>query len=231
MEVKLRSILRTTHWSLLLKAVVTGGLWLATGSGLPGWVFILVALYCYLVPFFRVSSMLFPWTVLMVLSLMQPPTLFATLVFIVLFYCIVGIKELSLIRRFAIHRVVTLALLLVIFLHFFMLFPSWEGSLAFFGSCCIGIIVFIFLQQLSRYHNKEIIQAAVGGLIVWQMTIAMLIVPFSFLYQAAFLFLVATVLFEFLPEGKTPERPHLVAGALVFLALSLAIFGSAQWGI
>ena len=177
--------------------------------------------------------MLFPWTVLLILGFLQVPTLPAALTFAFLCYGILGIKELSLVHRFVVHRIIALTLLLAIFLHFFIAFPNWDTSLALFGACGIGAITFLLLRKLAAYHAKEkgVIAAAIGGLILWQIAIAMLIMPFSFLYQSAFLFLVATILFELLPEGKAPERSRLKTCAIVFLVLALAIFGSAQWGI
>ena len=46
---KLKSILRPIHWSLVLRTFIFGGSWLI----LPLWVFLLVALYFYLFPFFH----------------------------------------------------------------------------------------------------------------------------------------------------------------------------------
>ena len=67
---KLKSIISPIPWFSLLKPLAAAAAWL----WLPWWGFLVVILYCYLLPWFRPASLAAPFLVLLFLAFVITPT-------------------------------------------------------------------------------------------------------------------------------------------------------------
>src|ERR1700735_5015882 len=108
MEEKLKSISKQIHWSLLAKAAIFALGWFF----LPFWLFLLLALYLYFFPFFQSRKLLgAPFLGLLALTFIGPASFFMAIVFGLLFYYLLLIKDLVLIDRKAAYELFAFVLL------------------------------------------------------------------------------------------------------------------------
>src|SRR5689334_4150926 len=105
MAEKLKLIIRRIPWSLLLKAVALALLWafgkasLAAGAVTPFVLFVVIACAAYILPLFRPRAMAVPFFCALVLGFFVPFSALATLAFALIFFLILGIKDLVLVNR------------------------------------------------------------------------------------------------------------------------------------
>lgn len=240
MAAKLRLILKQTHWSLALKAILFGVAWLF----LPLWAFFLLGLYFYLVPLFRPLMLALPFFVVLFFAATEPASVWLAVLFSVLFYMILGIKDFILIRRQPVHEVLVLSLLFLIFVRFFSVVDSWSGYIVLFYSLALGVVLFSLARGFMVYGDiteasvralarRRDVALAVIAFILWQITLVLIFAPLNFLYQSAILFVVATLCLEFAYDylnGNLTRRRALTNFSIFFVFL-VVILGSAQWGL
>jgi len=119
MAEKLKSILKRTNWSSLLRAVIFAAAWWATPF-ISFWVFLLVALYLYFVPFTGAEKVSVPFFVLLLISFLQGNSILAAVIFGAIFYFIILIKDLLIIDRRSAYDILVLVLSYLLIRNFFL---------------------------------------------------------------------------------------------------------------
>jgi len=235
MAVKLKSVLKRIHWSLALKAAVFAASWFL----LPLWLFFLIALYLYFVPPFQSGKLVAPFLVLMFFATTLTPSLWLAALFGVLWYLILGIKDLVFIDRKEAYE--SLVLLLIFFsgIRFFAHFDSWSGIMPLLADLLFGAAVFLlckgFLGYVDEAHGvsreRKAIAAVVAALVIFEAALIIVFLPLHFLYQASLFFITALVFLESVFEyarGALTRRMLLMNFSIFFVFLVI-ILGSAKW--
>lgn len=237
---KLKSALRQTHWSLALRAAVFGASWLF----LPFWVFMLVALYFYFIPFFQPWILAFPSLVLIFFTAVLAPSLWLAVFFGVTWYLILGIKDLIFVGRKQAYEMLVFLLVFLITVGFFSYFDSWAGTLPMIYSLTMSAVIFLLSRGFLNYgadspgsagHReksaKNTIAAGVVALVLFELSLPFLVLPLHFLYQASLFFVVSVILMEsaFEYAKGTLTRQVLLVNFSIFFIFLVIILGSAQW--
>ncbi len=238
MEEKLKSILRRIHWSLALKAAVFGASWLI----LPSWLFFVAAIYLYVVPRFRAGAFGFPFIVLMFFALSEAPSFLGVLLFSVLFYLLVGIKEMRFMDKRTPYEALILLFLFLAYIRFFSRFVAWDGISAFLYAFAVSLLFFFLSRGFLRYAalhggdgatRRGLLGMGIVSLLVWEFLLVVVFLPLNFLYQSALLFMATAILFD---AALDHAKNELVPGKLlvhfsVFFTFLVIILGSAKWAL
>jgi hypothetical protein len=232
MAEKLKSISRQIHWSLLLRAALFALAWFF----LPFWLFLLVALYLYLIPFFNSRRLFWPFFALLVLTYLEPGNLVYLIFFAAFFYYLLLIKNLLLIDRKSAYELLVLALSFFLIRSFYEQLGTglltaaslWYGFLL---AVLIGFLVGSFIRYFSENAGKDPVRRLSAWLVfilVWQFLSLGLFLPLDFVYQSAVVFLASVLVIDLVPEHSS-ERSWTV-GATVCLLLVIVVL-SAHWGL
>lgn len=146
MAEKLKSILERAHWSSILRAAVFAAAWLF----LPWWLFLLVAAYCYFFHFFQPWKTFVAFLCLLALTVAQSPSPLFALVFGVVFYYILLIKDLIVIDRRSAYEVLVLALSFFLIRDFFRGFHALNGN-ALFWSFGVAVAMGLLADSTMRF--------------------------------------------------------------------------------
>ena len=239
---KLRSILKRTNWSLILRAVIFGVAWWA----LPFWLFLLVALYLYFVPVAGSGKVSVLFLVLLLISFPQEQSVLAAVVFGIIFYFIILIKDLIIIDRRSAYEVIMLVLSYLLVRSFFL---NAGGSLSFLSlfygliaawavSAMVAGLVKNFsisvAPPVADQHEERSFYRMLGWmtfLLMWQLLVVGLFLPLDFLYQSAMIFLIAIIIIDIVPQyvfGELSRKKVLTTGIVIF-ALLVIVATSARW--
>lgn len=234
MEAKLKSTLNRIPWSLLLKACILSLSWLI----LPFWMFLVVAFYFYFIPFFQSFKLIIPFILTMLASAIIPYGFWSAVFLGVLFFFLLGIKNLIFVDRFDNHQTMVFLILFLIFFGFFRHFPNWEKWTASLISLGSGLSFFFLLGELADYikgmnRSKKLFIAGIGSFLVWQAALVILFLPLNYFYQTALLFLSSAILMDiFLVYlGKKMNRTKILADFSIFFVIVVIILASANWGL
>ncbi|HUC31562.1 MAG TPA: hypothetical protein VMR99_02655 [Candidatus Paceibacterota bacterium] len=248
MAEKLRSILKRTNWSLVLKAVIFGVAWWA----LPFWLFLLIALYLYFIPLTGTGKVAAPFFVLLLISLFQNQNALAAVLFAALFYFIILIKDLLIIDRRTAHEVLMLVLSYLLVRSFFLKTGGSLGGWALLYSLivawAVSALITSFVKNFSPVaagapeqdpaeaglREARLFRGMLGWmtfLLMWQLLIVGMFLPLDFLYQSAIVFLVAAILIDLVPQyvfGELSRIKVLATGTVLFALLTI-VAASARW--
>lgn len=239
MAEKLRSILKQTNWSLVLKAIIFGVAWWA----LPFWLFVLVALYLYFVPMTGASKVSVPFFVLLLITFLQGQTWLSAVIFAALFYFILLIKDLLIIDRRPAYEILILILSYLLLRGFFLNVGGALDRQSLFDSViaawAVSAMVASFITNFSgasedASRDARSFRRMLGWmtfLLMWQLLLVGLFLPLDFLYQSAIVFLVAAVLIDLVPQyvfGELSRAKVLATGSVLF-ALLVIVAASARW--
>ncbi len=252
MAEKLRSILKQTNWSLVLKAVIFGVAWWA----LPFWLFLLVALYLYFIPFVGAENVSVPFFVLLLISFFQAQSALAAVILGVIFYFMLLVKDFLIIDRRSAYEILMLVLSYLLVRNFFL---SAGGSLSawaiFYGlivAWAVSAMIANFIKNYSAASGvagaspaapEEAANSRRGArsfrrmlgwmtfLLMWQLLIVGIFLPIDFLYQAAIVFLLAIIIIDLIPQyvfGELSRTKVLATGTVLFALLTI-VLASARW--
>jgi hypothetical protein len=240
MVAKLKSISRQIHWSLLGKAATFALAWFI----FPYWLFLIIALYLYFVPLFQVDKLAAPFLGLLILTFIEPASLFSLVLFIALFYFLLLIKDLLVIDRKSAYEMLVLVI-------FFFLIRSFYGELgatgiastslwyAFWLAGLFGLMINGFLNCLrdSETVLEPRAQRTVKWLsfiLMWQVLTICLFLPLSTAYQSIIAFLVSVLITDLVPEYSLTSmlsRQKILVTSIVTFILAYIVLTSAQWVI
>jgi hypothetical protein len=243
---KLRSILKRTSWSLVLKAVIFAVAWWA----LPFWLFLLIALYLYFVPITGTGKISVPFFVLLLITLLQKPSVVFALIFGVVFYFLLLVKDLIIIDRRSAYEILMLVLSYLLLRGFFLnvggSFGWWSLIDSAVAAAAVSVLVASFIKNFSgpsaaavampdgSAREERSFRRMLGWLtflLTWQLLIVGLFLPLDFLYQSAIIFLVAIIILDLIPQydfGELTRTKVLVTGTVLF-ALLVIVLSSARW--
>lgn len=204
MAERLKSISRRIHWSSVLKAVIFALAWI----WLPLWLFLLVALYLYFVPWFHAGKLAVPFFVLLLLAYLEAPGIAFALVFAVVFYAILLIKDLIVIDRRSAHEFLVLVLTFLLLRDFYLRFDGGIGGMALLCAFLTAAVLALLLKNLvSALSQDAAARPAVQRPALWlsflilaQVLIAGLFLPVDFISQSLVVFLIAVLFADLLPE-------------------------------
>jgi hypothetical protein len=242
MAEKLKSILKRIHWSLprkslqgvILKAAVFAVAWLVV----PWWLFLLIALYCYFIPFFRPGKTAILFFCLLALTIVQRPSFLFALVFGVIFYCILLIKDLLIINRRSAYEILVLSLSFFLIRIFFAVESGINVSTLFWAFWC-AVAIGLLTHSMMRFFSvdvpkKRALLSMFSWLIIllsWQCILVGLFLPLNFVYQSIIVFVSVTFFCELIAGyfGNSLSRVRIFVTAGVFFALLVLLFTSATW--
>ena len=234
---KLKSISKRIHWSLVLKAIVFAGSWFL----LPFWLFCLIGLFLYLIPLFQARRLAVPFFVLFILCYLKTPGLSFFLIFGILFYLILLIKDLLLIDRRSAYELLVLALTFLLLREFYMRFNTGIDGSALLYAFLIAPLFTLLFRSFIRCFREDIIRAEgipqiaiwLACLIFWQTVIVGLFLPTDFVYQSVIVFLMAILLVDLVPEYLFTQlsTSKVLTAATVVFGLLVIVLGSIRWGL
>lgn len=230
---KLKSIIGPIPWSLILRAVLFGAAWLV----LPFWVFLAVSILIYFIPFFRPALLLIPLSLTLILAALVPPSFWAAAFLSVLFFFILGIKDLIFVDRATAFNLLVLVLFFLMWLYSFSWFDAGitAYSIMWFGVC--SLIFFVASRQFLSYaldipdSRKLSVSLGVVSFMLWEASVVALFMPLNFLFSTALVFLFAAMFLECAADYfKNRISPsHLLAYFSVFFVLLVIILSSANF--
>jgi hypothetical protein len=234
MAEKLRLILRRISWSSVLKAIIFAVAWWA----LPFWLFLLIALYLYFIPMTGAHKVSAPFFVLLLIAFLQGQDIIFAVIFGVVFYFIILVKDLIIIDRRTTHEIFMLVLLYLLirglFLHVGDSLGWWSLLDSAVAAGAIGVLVTSFVKNFSVTPVPDPFRRMLGWvtfLLMWQLLIVGLFLPLDFLFQSAIVFLVAIIILDLVPQyvfGELTRIKVLVTGTVLF-ALLVIMLSSARW--
>lgn len=236
METKLKSVLKNPTLLLAFKAGLFGVFLFLVGVAQfkisAVLIFLVVALLIYTRPLFRTFEFLTPLIILLTVSLMGVVLSSNTIYFFpviaffsYLFFLILGLKDLALIRRADWHRFLNLSLAYSVFLLFFNYTQEF-----FLPRLLLLFLATLFL--LGDLLKKRIFYWLLALLII-EAAWAIGLLPIGFISAATLLLLVYSALTDVAVHylgGNLPRR-RILANTSIFVLLLLLIFAFARWSL
>ncbi len=222
----------------LIRAVIFAIAW----AIFPFWIFLVVALYLFFVPFSQAKSVIVPFLVLMVITALQATGFYAAVIFGAIFWYILLIKELYIVDRKMAYEMLSLALVYLLFRAFYLRAGMGFGGVSVFfallAAALIGVLFSSFVKNFGEDlpHSRLFRRIAgfVAFFLIFELLLTGLFLPLDFVYQSSVVFLLAALLLELLSKylftGTLSRRRVLAVSSTVF-ALLVVILGSAPWGL
>ncbi|MEK7546614.1 MAG: hypothetical protein AAB536_00290 [Patescibacteria group bacterium] len=219
---------------LLIKSCIFGLCWFF----LPFWIFLLVGVYFYFTPFFQSFNLFIPFLMTLAAAAYVPYGFWPAVFLGILFFLILGIKNLIFVNRFENHQIMVFLLLFLIFFGFFSHFENWEKWIISTISLGIGLSFFLLFKELADYTrgnigSKKNLAACLGSFLLWQASSVIIFLPINYFYQTALLFLLSVITTDVLLEylNKNLDRKKILVDFSIFFAVTAAILASANWGL
>lgn len=253
MVAKLESILGPIPWSLVLKAALTGIVWYF----LPLWVFFLAAFYFYLTPLFEPKKFAVPFLIFLYLAASNSPSLWFAVFLAVIFYLMLGVKDLILINRSALYEVMVLLILFALFFNFFVTTSGWNDSGVFLAALIPSAAFFLLFGGLVDYlppafppekagtetsqisqsesgesgKRKKLLVIGLSSFLVWQLALAIIFLPLNFVFASILWFVPVLLLTEIVPDylRGTLSRQRIMSAFAAFFVVIVVILGATQW--
>lgn len=132
---------------LLFKSFILGLSWLI----LPFWAFLALSVYFYLVPFFQPFKLIIPFMLALAVAFAAPHGFWFAILIGMLFFLLLGIKNLILIHRFDNHQMMVFLILFLLFFSFFFHFQNWQRWIVSLISLGVGLSYFFLFDELADY--------------------------------------------------------------------------------
>lgn len=236
MAAKLKLTSKTIPWSLLAKALVLAALW----PVLPYWLFLFLALGFYFIPFFEPRRLFLPLALFLFFAAFLTPSYSSALLLGLIFFLILGIKNLVIVDRTAAYEALFFVLFFLTALGFFGSFESPAGQL-FAASAAAALVFALLLKGFLRFSpefmaltgRERFLITVLPGIIVWQWLLAVLILPMNHFYQTALVFLGGAALAELMRAyiNRSLERRKILAYFSVFFAVVAIVLAANSWKI
>ena len=123
---------------------------------LPWWLFLLVALYCYFIPFFWPGKLFVPFFCLMVITVVQPPSFLFAVIFGVIFYYILLVKDLVIVNRRSAYEILVIALSFFLIRDFFIGYNGINGY-ALFWSFWLAVAIGSLAYSMMRFFAADVL--------------------------------------------------------------------------
>lgn len=234
MEVKLRSIIRSTPWFSIIKAASLSLAWLSPHLF---WIYLFFAFYFYFSQSFYSIRLSLAFATILGFSSILDRTLHSAALLAVLFFLLFGIKDLAFTKRSRIHGVLLFLMLLVLTGLFLHAFDEWSGIPLLITSAGFGILFFSLGKDLFRiiagesWRGRVPFVAGLLSLLAWQLVWTLLFLPLGFLHRYLFALLVFIVCGSLIALGFQGKRTvsSLLVGFSLFFALAVVLLVSVRW--
>lgn len=247
MVLKLKSALQSPRLILALKSVFFGGFFLLAYIGnfkiLPVLFFLVISLLLYLKPLFNTFKFFIPFLVLLILMISLSGFLIklspliivlAAIFFSLLFYLILGLKNLAFVHRWQWYSLLNFLLFYILFLAFFLV----EGKLFIFSSLGVIVVSFLLLREYikfgaSNFSKRRIIVSWALTLMVLEIVWAINLLPMGFLNSANLALLIVVVLSNLTINHfrGTLTKNVIMTNAISASLIALLIFITSKWSI
>jgi hypothetical protein len=242
MAEKLGSISRQIHWPLLVRAVVFTLAWWY----LPAWLFCVAAAAIYFWPLLGTLNNLPAFLALVGIALATPGSVFAGLLYGVLCYYLLLIKDYLVVDRKSARTMLAMALCFFLFLEFFSVWHAGFSSLGILWAWIIAIAFGLLLNGvISPRRGKEVNDeqvsarrlrhAAVGvsTLLFFETLMICLFLPVDFMYQSIIAFLAAAFLLDLVPAYffRELDLRRVRTTAMAVFTLLVITMASATWKV
>lgn len=227
MAARSKSITNPIPWSSLLKPLLVAAAWLI----LPWWVFLVVALYCYLVPLFRPFALAPAFLVFLFMTLAAPRGLFQAAYAALVLALIFGIKDLVIVNRKAAYQLLVFLISFAGCLLLFATFAAWSAPSAFLSLAFLSLAWFWFVTDATEEQHIPTLPPAIAALIFFEIGVAMFFLPISFFPQAALLFFASALLFEAATDLKSLTFKQVSIWGGGYAAMALLVVLLASWKV
>lgn len=233
---KLKSILNQIPWWLVSRAGIAGLAWWL----LPFWMFFVVANSLYWASWFHAKTFMVPLLITLILSVVSLPSLWAAALIGIMFFLMLGAKELTFIHRVRAYELLGVMLLFLGALQMAMITEGAKQIYIPLEYFVPGIIFFILRESVSRYEQmqgegsaeerrRSLLRSAVGGLVLWGYGSGLSGLPLEQIPKSAALFGGAVALF-FLSARRTQEDVLYVRTcAGLALGVLILVFFATSW--
>lgn len=226
MAVKLKLILEPVPWLLVAKTIIFGTVWYF----LPFWVFLLVSLYFYFSPAFQSGRFLPLFLVILYLASTNEPSIWLAILFSLIFYLTIGIKDLIFIDRKTPYTILIYTLLLLLFINFWKIYPTWNSK-TLLRSILLPITFFFltkdYLTEWGEFEKRrKNLILGLASFFVWQFSLAILFLPLNQFYSPLILFVISLIFLEIMPDylnNTLTMQKKLIAFSLLFVLITLIV--------
>lgn len=248
MAIKLKSVLKNPHLQLAFKTLIFGGFLtlvkLGNFGAIPILFFVLAAFLLYSRPIFNTTAFLISFLILIIVAILFlktfPENAFffsGVLFFSLIFYVLLGVKNLIFINRTFWFYFLNLALFYAIFINFFFIDKSTFFA---FKILVLFLGLLLLFKEFFRNFFPEYSLPKKKTLIIWLLTLIVLeivfaisLLPLGFINSANLatlsVFILNDLTFNYL-KG-TFNRRLLLINVTLFVLLLLLIFGTTKWEI
>ena len=239
MEPKLAFISKQIHWSLLIRAAIFAVSWWY----FPAWLFVIIAGLLYFIPPFESRKNIGMFAVFLGVAIATPSGVATAIIYGILWYYLLMIKNLLIIDRKSGRTIFAMALSFFLFREFFGIWDRGVTAGALGWAWIVAIAFGILLNSvIVARRGKELHAAAaaerravvgVASLLILEAVIAGLFLPVDFIYQSIIVFLVAALLLDMVPAYFFGELKsyRIRTTAMTISALLVIVLASARWGI
>lgn len=236
MAEKLKLILKRIHWSLVVKTLVFGLVWLF----LPHWLFLILAVYFYFVPLFKPLPLLFPFFLTLILGYAIPRSFFMAVFLASIFYLILGIKDLVFVERKDAYETLTLLLVFIMLFKFVNGFLGWADWYLPVLLLLVSVALYWLFSGFYKYSRpvdhkahgvRDFLSLGLFAFFEFQIVLVTLLLPISYFYKISLVFLTAMLLSRLVLinlVGEVKRRQWLLYFSIFFVFL-VFIFTSSQW--
>ncbi|MBI2888320.1 MAG: hypothetical protein HYY10_00160 [Candidatus Liptonbacteria bacterium] len=207
---------------------------------LPFWLFFLVANGLYWASWFQVKAFIVPLFAVLFLGAISPPSLWAALCIGIIFFLMLGAKELTFIHRTLIYEFLGIALLFSGVLQITMRTEGMDQIYVPFVYFVFGVIFFAFRESASRYkqmqgeggveeRRRSFLKSAVAGLVLWEYGSVLSGLPLEQIPKSAALFAGAVALFFLSAPAAEGGGRHIRAYAGVALGVLVSVLLATEW--
>lgn len=237
METRLKLVLEKIHWSLIFKSFIIGLSWVF----LPFWLFLIIVLFIYFIPIFRINSLLFQLLIFIFLAKIISFSFWNFLLISILFFLILGIKDLIIIRRAVAYEFLGLLIFFILGLKFFERINiefNWSNIIL---SLFFSISFFLFLKnkiffeksfdELNYFNFK--IGLSIMAFLIWQLILILNFLPINFYLQTAILILFISIGFETILNYAIfgLNKQFILGNILIFFIIFIFILSFNYWSL
>ncbi len=203
-------------------------------------VFLLAAIYFYFRPTLNSGHFFYSFLILIITAFLFVihSSLFIipiSLLFGVIFFFILGIKNMIFRHRNAIYYLLNTILFLILFAFFF---ASNRSNLFLIKYLLLFFAIFLLFREFinfsvpeaSNYHKNNLISFGIAFLTI-QFVWIIALFPFNFLNASSLILLILLILEDFSVNyfSGAINRQIILRNITIFLVLSLLIFGASKW--
>lgn len=207
---------------------------------LPFWIFFVVANGLYWASWFQAKTFAASLCIVLILGAVSFPSFWAAVLIGVVFFLMLGAKELTFIHRVRAYEFLGVALLFLGAVQITMLTEGTKQIYIPLAYFIPGVIFFMLRESASRYEEtqsgggtearrRSLLRSAVGGLVLWEYGSVLSGLPLEQMPKAAALFGGAVALFFLSTRRAQEDAFYARKCAGVALGTLILVFFATSW--